>query len=163
MEQKIYHYQAPTGFPDKAQYWINTGALLNRMNFGLSVASKQMRGIQTNLLKLNNFHEPESAEDALLTYSKLLMPERNLDQTIKRLTPLLTEPQLDKKIEQAAGKKNTASVSTTSDKDELLVDEAMKEDRDDPVKKKKKYELTTENMLAQVVGIIIGSPEFQRK
>ena len=163
MGQKIYHYQAPTGFPDKAQYWINTGALLNRMNFGLSVASKQMRGIQTNLLKLNNFHEPESAEDALLTYSKLLMPERNLDQTIKRLTPLLTEPQLDKKIEQAAGKKNTASVSTTSDKDELLVDEAMKEDRDDPVKKKKKYELTTENMLAQVVGIIIGSPEFQRK
>lgn len=163
MGQKIYHYQAPTGFPDKAQYWINTGALLNRMNFGLSIASKQMRGIQTNLLKLNDFHEPESAEDALLTYSKLLMPERNLDQTIKRLTPLLTEPQLDKKIEQAAGKKNTASVSTTSDKDELLVDEAMKEDRDDPVKKTKKYEITTENMLAQVVGIIIGSPEFQRK
>lgn len=163
MGQKIYYYQAPTGFPDKAQYWINTGALLNRMNFGLTVASKQMRGVQTNLLGLNNFHEPESAEDALITYSKLLMPERNLDQTIKRLTPLLTEPQLDKKIEQAAEKKSTASVSTVSDKDELLVDEAMKEDREDMAKKTKKNEMSTENMLAQVVGIIIGSPEFQRK
>ena len=163
MGQKIYYYQAPTGFPDKAQYWINTGALLNRMNFGLTVASKQMRGVQTNLLGLNNFHEPESAEDALITYSKLLMQERNLDQTIKRLTPLLTEPQLDKKIEQAAEKKSTASVSTVSDKDELLVDEAMKEDREDMAKKTKKNEMSTENMLAQVVGIIIGSPEFQRK
>jgi uncharacterized protein (DUF1800 family) len=35
MGQKLYCYQAPTGFPDKGQYWINTGALLNRMNFGL--------------------------------------------------------------------------------------------------------------------------------
>ncbi len=163
MGQKIYHYQAPTGFPDKAQYWINTGALLNRMNFGLAVASKQMRGVQTNLLGLNNFHEPESAEEALITYSKLLMPERNLDQTIKRLTPLLTEPQLDKKVEQAAGKKNSASVSIVSDKEELMVEEAMKEDKEDLAKKTKQNEISTENMLAQVVGIIIGSPEFQRK
>jgi uncharacterized protein (DUF1800 family) len=43
MGQQIYYYQAPTGFPDRAQYWINTGALLNRMNFGLAIAAKKFQ------------------------------------------------------------------------------------------------------------------------
>ena len=88
MGQRIYYYQAPTGFPDKGQYWINTGSLLNRMNFGLALASGRIPGINVNLLALNKNHEPESAEAALKIYSKLLMPERNVDETIKRLTPL---------------------------------------------------------------------------
>lgn len=41
MGQKLYFYQAPTGFPDRASYWINTGALLNRMNFGLAFAAQK--------------------------------------------------------------------------------------------------------------------------
>ena len=68
MGQKMYFYQAPTGFPDKGQYWINTGALLNRMNFGLAIASQRIAGTKLDLLSLNNRHEPESAIAALLTY-----------------------------------------------------------------------------------------------
>jgi uncharacterized protein (DUF1800 family) len=37
---------APTGYPDKAEAWVNTGALLNRMNFGLQLVSGRMRGVQ---------------------------------------------------------------------------------------------------------------------
>ncbi len=68
MGQKLYYYQAPTGFPDKGQYWINTGSLLNRMKFGLAFASQKIPGISFNLAALNNNHEPESAEDALKKY-----------------------------------------------------------------------------------------------
>ena len=89
MGQKLYAYQAPTGFPDKGQYWINPGALLNRMNFGLAIATKRTGGMQIDLLALNNGHEPESAEAALSIYSKLLLPERDLNETVKRLAPLL--------------------------------------------------------------------------
>jgi uncharacterized protein (DUF1800 family) len=46
MGQKMYAYQAPTGYPDRGQYWINTGALLNRMNFGLALASQRIPGIK---------------------------------------------------------------------------------------------------------------------
>ena len=49
MGQKIYYYQAPTGFPDKAEYWVNTGALLNRMNFGLALATQRIPGVRVNL------------------------------------------------------------------------------------------------------------------
>ncbi len=164
MGQKIYYYQAPTGFPDKAQYWINTGALLNRMNFGLSIASRQMRGIKTDLLSLNNFHEPESPSAALVTYGKLMMPERDLTGTIRRLTPLLTQPLLDKKIEDAADKSVVKSEPVAKNED-AMAEDIMKED-DSKEKMQvgyKKNDTDTYNMLAQVVGIIIGSPEFQRK
>lgn len=53
MGQRFYFYQAPTGFPDKAGYWINTGSLLNRMNFGLAFATEKIPGVKLNLAALN--------------------------------------------------------------------------------------------------------------
>jgi uncharacterized protein (DUF1800 family) len=110
MGEKKYYYQAPTGFPDKGSYWINTGSLLNRMNFGLALASGRIPGVSIDLVALNNGHEPESAQAALIAYGKIILPERNLEATMKRLMPMLNDP-----------------------------------------------------TLAQVVGIIIGSPEYQRR
>lgn len=49
MGEKKYYYQAPTGFPDKGAYWINTGSLLNRMNFGLALAEGQIAGVKVDL------------------------------------------------------------------------------------------------------------------
>jgi uncharacterized protein (DUF1800 family) len=39
----IYGAQPPTGYSDKAQAWVNSGALLNRMNFAVALTSGQMR------------------------------------------------------------------------------------------------------------------------
>ncbi|MGV3593821.1 MAG: DUF1800 domain-containing protein, partial [Sediminibacterium sp.] len=71
MGQRVYYYQAPTGFPDRANFWINSGALLNRMNFGLALATQKIPGVRVNLLALNNDHEPESADEALRAFSKI--------------------------------------------------------------------------------------------
>ena len=30
MGQKLYAYQAPTGYPDRAEAWVNTGSLASR-------------------------------------------------------------------------------------------------------------------------------------
>ena len=139
MGEKKYYYQAPTGYPDKGAYWINTGSLLNRMNFGLALAAGRIPGVNVDLLALNSGHEPESAQAALLIYGKLILPERDLDATVKRLTPMLGDPSFSKKVADASmGTQDTTSVV------------AMTGDEKDP-------------MLAQVVGIIIGSPEYQRR
>jgi hypothetical protein len=158
MGEKMYYYQAPTGFPDKGQYWINTGSLLSRMNFGLALASQRIPGVKIDLLALNNGHEPESAEDALVKYCKIVMPERDLTATIKRLTPLLHDPELDKKIDRAAGKSPVANQAEKNENENE--DENMPENT---LKKSFEEKKNDKNMLAQVVGIIIGSPEFQRK
>jgi uncharacterized protein (DUF1800 family) len=129
MGEKEYYYQAPTGYPDKGAYWINTGSLLNRMNFGLAIAGGRIPGVTIDLLALNQGHEPESAQAALLVYGRIILPERNLDATVKRVTPELNDPNFSLRVGEASG---------------------------DTVE-------TKDPMLAQVVGIIIGSPEFQRR
>jgi uncharacterized protein (DUF1800 family) len=157
MGQKMYYYQAPTGFPDKGQFWINTGSLLNRMNFCLALASQRILGIKFDLLALNNNHEPESSEAALMSYSKLIMPERNLDKTIERLKSMLNDPDLIKKVETAASQNNKMQDAVNED-DDLVMNEKITDK-----KVNNSVKMAGDNMLAQVVGLILGSPEFQRK
>jgi len=40
----LYMCQPPTGYKDTADAWVNTGALVNRMNFALQLASNKLRG-----------------------------------------------------------------------------------------------------------------------
>jgi len=44
-----YGYQAPTGYPDTAEDWVNTGALLERLNFAIAVASNRIPGTRVDL------------------------------------------------------------------------------------------------------------------
>jgi uncharacterized protein (DUF1800 family) len=144
MGEKIYNYQAPTGYPDKGQYWINTGSLLNRMNFGLAFAGGRIQGITLDLLSLNNHHEPESALAALSIYGKILVPLGDSSQMQKRLSPLLNDPALAQKVSTAAAG-NTDSLRQIN---ALLAVQRTKQNN---------------MMLSQVVGVLIGSPEFQRR
>lgn len=148
MGEKKYYYQAPTGFPDKGSYWINTGSLLNRMNFGLALATGRIPGVRIDLVALNNGHEPEDAQAALMIFSKIILPERDLDATIKRLTPMLNDPGLSQKVDVAssrAGQNGADGIQADNDM-------AMVAGNDQRAAQ-----------LGQVVGIIIGSPEFQRR
>ena len=177
MGQKLYYYQAPTGFPDKGQYWINTGSLLYRMKFGLAFASQKIPGVSFNLAALNNNNEPESAMDALNKYCKIIMPERNLDETIKRLEPMINDPSIQQKIETAANK-NSTTENTMAPEETMMNNDGSLPKRGEVneeklakqmLKKKNGKEVSmpmaegNNSMLAQVVGIILGSPEFQRR
>jgi uncharacterized protein (DUF1800 family) len=42
----LYMCQPPTGYADRAEAWVNTGALLNRMNFALQLVGGKVRGVQ---------------------------------------------------------------------------------------------------------------------
>ncbi|MEJ6982546.1 DUF1800 domain-containing protein [Pedobacter sp. P351] len=170
MGQKMYYYQAPTGFPDKGQYWINTGALLNRMNFGLALASQRIPGVRIDLAKLNHNREPESAEAALKIYSSIILPERNLNETIKRLTPMLNDPNLLVKVETAAAKAApSVDMNSMVNEDAVIMEQRPGKLNEKPNQSGKKDNTAMQSlagnnsMLAQVVGVIIGSPEYQRK
>jgi uncharacterized protein (DUF1800 family) len=41
----LYQCQPPTGYKDTADAWVNTGALVARLNFAVSLANNQLRGI----------------------------------------------------------------------------------------------------------------------
>jgi uncharacterized protein (DUF1800 family) len=42
----LYLCQPPTGYADRADAWVNTGALLNRMNFALQLVGGRLRGVE---------------------------------------------------------------------------------------------------------------------
>ena len=42
----LYFCQPPTGYADRADAWVNTGALLNRMNFAIALTHGRMRGVK---------------------------------------------------------------------------------------------------------------------
>jgi uncharacterized protein (DUF1800 family) len=50
--EPLYRCQPPTGYSDKAEAWVNTGALLNRMNFGVALAANRMRGVRMDASSL---------------------------------------------------------------------------------------------------------------
>jgi uncharacterized protein (DUF1800 family) len=125
MGQPLYAYQAPTGYADRAETWVSTGALLNRMSFGLQLAAGRVDGVGLDLPALAGNREPESREEALRVYAGLLLPGRSLDPVLKQLTPMVGDPDLAKTI--------------------------------DP------RDLQPPTPVEQVVGVILGSPEFQRR
>lgn len=48
----LYGAQPPTGWGDTAEDWVNTGALLARLNFAMQLASGQLRGSRINVRAL---------------------------------------------------------------------------------------------------------------
>ena len=161
MGQPLYRYQAPTGFPDYAEAWVNAGALLHRMNFGMSLASGEVRGVRLNLKKLNGGREPESPVVALKVYASILLPERDVDETLRVLTPMLSDPAMSREIRERSESYERESASGNT----MMEDDALEDPFDTDIEPEQAGEMKPEvpMTLAQVVGLILGSPEFQRR
>src|SRR5205085_1314236 len=43
--EPLYRCNPPTGFAEHAAPWVSAGALVNRINFGLALASNRIRGV----------------------------------------------------------------------------------------------------------------------
>ncbi len=162
--QPLYAYQAPTGYPDQGDFWVNTGALLNRMNFGMQLAAGRLPGITINLLALAGGHEPESIAHAASTYAALLMPGRDIAETVSKLEPALADGDVLGRIAEAAEASPVVSAAAAPEMDDPEAGprpgfgggrrrgRAARVEAGPPP-----------SPLAQVVGLIVGSPEYQRR
>lgn len=164
MGQPLYRYQAPTGFPDHAETWVNAGSLLHRMNFGMTLAADNVRGVYVDLAALQGGSEPESSSAALVAYANILLPGRDVDATVEVLLPLVTEPDVAKEIRE----RSDAMDDTDGAGDGMAMDDepAFEPPPDDETALPEPDRLPDAGAsmsLAQVVGLILGSPEFQRR
>ncbi len=46
MGEPLYFCEPPTGYPDRAEAWINTGLMLNRVNFASELAAGQVQNVR---------------------------------------------------------------------------------------------------------------------
>ena len=66
MGQPLFQYQAPTGYPDRASNWINSGTLLARMNFSMALAANRIKGTQLDLQALTPSGDSPAVWDHLV-------------------------------------------------------------------------------------------------
>jgi uncharacterized protein (DUF1800 family) len=94
MGEPLFLCQPPTGYSDKAETWVNTGALLNRLNFALTFASGHLAGANVDLVPI--FGEAASKDPELaLTRSVDVFLGGQIDpQTRQTLEARLTDPQV---------------------------------------------------------------------
>ena len=60
-----YGYQAPTGYPDTAEDWVNTGALLERLNFAVAIASNRIPGTRVDLRSYDSKDKAKILDQAI--------------------------------------------------------------------------------------------------
>jgi hypothetical protein len=142
---------------------MNTGAILNRINFGLALAANRVPGVSVTawsgtqaLQNLPLDQQVDGVVKALLggeasvdTRGILLSGENPF---LKSAAALDTTPDM------------TAKVATPPDPDEMMLapEKGLKNQRG-PLKDRAFGQLPPAKGLAQIVGLAIGSPEFQRR
>jgi uncharacterized protein (DUF1800 family) len=119
MGEGLFMCQPPTGYPDTAERWVNTGALLERMNFALALSENRIPGARVNLQNL--------LADASATRQSQVV-----DHFVKLLLRGQISPQTRETIDKSLGERRLAMAGGQVD-------------------------------VAKVVGLILGSPEFQRQ
>jgi uncharacterized protein (DUF1800 family) len=94
MGEPLYLCQPPTGYSDKAETWVNTGALLNRLNFALAFASDKMAGATVNLKELLGADALREPNAALGRSIELFLGGQVSPTTRQTLESRLSDPQI---------------------------------------------------------------------
>jgi len=92
--EPLYQAQPPTGYPDRAEAWVNSGALLARMNFALALASDRYPRVVVDpgaLVAGADARSPDAVLDRLLA---ALVAGQASAETRAVLAAQLTSPQI---------------------------------------------------------------------
>ena len=117
MGMQLYGAQPPTGYSMKAETWVSSAALLNRMNFALSLTSGKVRGVKVETAQLAGDSAAADPEVELSAMEEKLLAADVSKQTHDSIVAQLQTPS-----------KNTKPPDANT-----------------------------------MAGLLIGSPEFQRR
>jgi uncharacterized protein (DUF1800 family) len=162
MGEPLYMYQAPTGYPDLAENWVNTGALLERLNFGLALASNRIPGTRVDLARFNG-----NAAKGLSNHEQVL--ERFLEVVVQGDVSPKTKATLLRQLKEPL----PAAPSQTTTASMMDNDNAMMRPRGGGGGGGRRGQQAQVAMAdlskvsnpeaVKAVGLILGSPEFQRQ
>ncbi|HQZ96718.1 MAG TPA: DUF1800 domain-containing protein [Pyrinomonadaceae bacterium] len=142
-----YGYQAPTGYPDTAEDWVNTGALLERLNFAVAIASNRIPGTRVDLKDFSTTDKAKSLDRAIAEI---------LDGDISPATKANLLKQLEQPLPDVkAGKELT---------DEVEVPNMRTPGQQGGQNRQARLLNPTGNPdVFKAVSLVLGTPEFQRQ
>jgi uncharacterized protein (DUF1800 family) len=122
MGMPLYGAQPPTGYSMKAETWVSSSSLLNRMNFALALTSNKIKGERVNAAELAGSSSPGE-----------------LAATLSALETGLLAGDVSKQTHDSITAQIDAAKSGASQKQQRPPDVSM------------------------IAGLLLGSPEFQRR
>ena len=124
MGMPLYAMQPPTGYSMKAEAWVNSSSLVNRMNFALALGVGRLPGMTPNPQAILRGATPETPDGAVAIIENALLDGDVSPQTHEIIQKQLNDPQITQR-------------------------------RLDDSNKNPNY--------GAIAGLIMGSPEFQRR
>ncbi|HEX5736571.1 MAG TPA: DUF1800 domain-containing protein [Blastocatellia bacterium] len=173
MGQPLYLYQPPTGYPDRAEQWVNTGSLLERLNFGLALSANRVRGTTVDMKRVAPGIESAKADRlmeraiAVLLNGEVSQQTRAvLDRQLKEGVPVKGE--LDKAAVNQSEAMNDGQMIAEGGLPSRPGRGAGRGER-----RAERYGFLNlgrippatpvDPEVAKVFGLVLGSPEFQRR
>lgn len=150
MGEPLYGYQAPTGYPDTAEDWVNTGALLQRLNFAVALASNRIPQTKVDLKQFEAKNQSEILDKAIDKILNGEVSSGTKSTLLKQLEKPLIEPKLDDSLDD-------------DDADDSAMMMQGKNNRRNRGNGQRLREPSGNPDVFKIVGLIIGSPEFQRQ
>jgi uncharacterized protein (DUF1800 family) len=92
--EPLYQCQPPTGYSDRAETWVNTGSLLNRLNFSLALAGNKVRGSRSDVNALLGTDSSNDAKAALDRAVQVFLGGQAAPNTVDTLQKQLENPQV---------------------------------------------------------------------
>ncbi len=136
MGMPLYGAQPPTGYSMKADTWVSSSALLTRMNFALALTSGKVRGVKVDAAQLAGSTTPPP--DAMATLAA--METTLLASDISKQTHDSIMAQIE------SGEKTPATASP-----------------ENKLPARKPAESARPPDASTIAGLLLGSPEFQRR
>ncbi len=181
--QPIYGHQAPDGWPETGDEWMNTGAILNRINFGLAVASNRIPGARASDWErygvLRGAQRTEQVDAAIAAFLGGSASSDTREILMSGTNPLLAGGQtdsgavdVDATVEMSVEGANMpprrrpgrgAPPERQGSPDSMNVRNRFVPDRTNPLRTPPLGATRPLTGLDLVIGLALGAPEFQRR
>jgi uncharacterized protein (DUF1800 family) len=157
MGMPLYAAQPPTGYSMKAETWVSSSALLNRMNFALGLTGGKVRGVKVDSVQLAG--GPPAPADAAVALSALeakLLAGDVSKQTHDSIMAQINVAQIN------TTQVNTAQIEAPA-KNAPAPPAAVAPEKDSSGKKRKPADVPRPPDASTIAGLLLGSPEFQKR
>jgi hypothetical protein len=166
MGQPLYGFQTPNGYSDMAENWVNTGALLERMNFGLALVSNRIPGTRVDLSRFvgdmsNKSVDREKLLDRFVTLivGGEISPKTR-ETLLKQLSDQVTLPAANPRGQTATNGAPANPFETAFQRGNLNPGGGGQQQQQQLAR----FDVAAiDNPLVKIAGLILGSPEFQRQ
>jgi uncharacterized protein (DUF1800 family) len=172
MGEQLYGCQPPTGYSTKSDVWVNSAALLDRMNFGLALTTNKLPGITFDLAQLMAYgisgsSAPQNNSPASPVPAAAVSTTAKPSTTSAPASDGLTNPAAA--TTPAPPSMDPYQVQLTLEQT-LLAGDVSKQTHDTIEERIVSPENAAENEnpnrppnVNVIAGLLLGSPEFQRK